>query len=516
MDYNEPFLTLQLSGLNHDIPAQNLPLDTWSSGQNVRFVDGSTEKFKGQAQVFGALTYAPNWFQPVGYGANYYWVYADTTGIAVTDMFSHFDITPAAGVNGDIDTNWNGGLLNNLLFMNNGIDAPVWWDGDTANVMTALPNWPAGTTAKVIRAYKNFLVALNITESGTNYPDRVLWSDAAPTGSVPSSWDVSDPETTAGHNDLADTFGEIMDGMSLGDAFIIYKRYACYTLQYVGGQYVHKFRKLYDSTGIMASDCVAEFNGKHLVLTASDIVVHDGSPAKPRSILTKRMRNWLFNSINTDNYHRSFVKAYRRKREIWVCVPIGGSSYANLALVWNYESDTIGMRELPNCRYAEAGLVDPGESIIWDDDTGTWDSDSTTWDETTYSPTAASFLMGDQSNNRFLEADNTDQFAGTDMLAYVERTSMPLIDRRNMKLVKALYPSMQSTSSATVYWRVGTQNHPGDSIDWSARQAFVIGTDDRVDVLKKGRYISLRCESEDDVNWILDEMTMEIELAERY
>jgi hypothetical protein len=431
-------------------------------------------------------------------------------------MSAHYDITPTAGVNGDIDKNWNGGLLNNLLFMNNGVDPPIWWDGATSNVMTDLPDWPASTTAGVVRAYKNYLVAMNISDGTGDYPDRVLWSDAAPTGTVPDSWDVADPEVDAGQYDLSDTIGELIDGLPLGDAFVIYKRRACYLMQYVGGQYVFNFRKLYDSVGMMAANCAAEFNNQHLVMTADDIVVHDGSPSQPKSILTRRMREWLFSSINSGYYHRSFVRAHHAAREIWICVPIGSSEYANTALVWNYEQDTIGLRDLPLCRHISGGIVDPGSPTNWDADTQVWDDDTTTWGQATYSPTAAALLIGDQANSQFLVADSTNQFDGVSMPVFVERVSMPLIDRRNIKLVKALHPSMRSSGNPTVYFRIGSQMNPDDAVDWSPQLPFVIGVDDRIDILKKGRFLSVRCESEDDVNWILDDMTWEIELAERH
>lgn len=517
-DYDPPekYLTMQLTDINYDIPPQNLPMDVWSSGQNIRFVDGSTEKFEGEAQVFGTPLFDPNWFQPVGYGANYYWIYADITGIAVTDMSVHSDITPAAGVNGDIIINWNGGLINNLAVMNNGVDTPVWWDGVTTNVMTALPAWPASTTARVIRPYKNYLIGMNMSDAAGDYPDMLWWSDAAPTGSVPASWDYTDPTKDAGRYELSDTIGEVIDGLTLGDAFIVYKRRKTYHMQYVGGQYIFKFRKLYDTIGMLAAGCAAEFNKQHLVLTADDIVVHDGSQAKPKSILSQRMRQWFFDSISVDYYDRSFVTPYYAKREIWVCVPTGSSAFADLALVWNYELDTISLRALPLCRHMAPGIIDPSAVTAWDSDSESWDNDTTAWGTATYSPTAATMLMGDQTNTQFLEADNTDQFDGVNIATFVQRESMPLLDRRNIKLVKGLYPSMTSSGNPTIYIRIGSQMHPKDAIDWSAKLPFVIGTDDKVDIMKKGRYISVRFESEDNINWALDEMTWDIELAERY
>jgi len=515
-DYSEPYLTLKLNSLNFDTPAYDLPLDVWSAGQNIRFNDGATEKFSGESPVFGTPLFDPNWFIPVGYGANYYWLYADTTGVAVTDMSAHNDITPAAGVTGNINTNWNGGLINNYAVLNNGVDAPIWWDGAPSNIMTALPAWPANQTAEVIRPYKNYLIAMNISDASGDFPDMVHWSDAAPTGSVPASWDETDPTKDAGKYEISDTQGEIVDGAALGDLFVVYKRQSCHTIQFIGGQFIFKFRQLYGDMGILATNCVAEVNGRHLVLTTDDLVVHDGTSARPISILDNKARSWLFNAINKDTYHRSYIAPQHRKREMWICFPTGASEYANTAIVWNYEDDTIGVRDIPSARYAAPGIVDPGEAANWDADSQAWDDDITQWDDSAYAPTAFALLIGDQANSQFLEADKTNQFDGDDFISYATRESMPLIDRHNLKLIKAVYPRMTSSGNPTVQIRVGVQLHGTDAVSWGAEQDFVVGVDDKLDCLLKGRYVSFQVKSSGDVNWKLHSFDFEIELAERW
>lgn len=518
-DYNEPYLTLKLQGLNYDTPAYDLPVDVWTDAQNIRFADGATEKFPGETPVFGTLSYDPNWFIPVGYSANYYWVYASTTGVAVTDMAAHFDITPVAGVSAsaDLDANWNGDRINNIVVMNNGKEAPIWWTGSTSTVMTALPNWPAGTTAGVVRAYKNYLIALNISDAGGDYPDKVKWSDAAPSGTVPTSWDETDPTKDAGEYELADTIGELIDGLPLGDAFIVYKRNATYLMQYIGGQFIFQFRKLYNETGAIATNCVASVAGsRHLLLTRDDLVVHDGSPAVPKSILDNRMRNWLFDTMNEDYYQRSYIAPNHADREMWVCFPSGTSAFADKALVWNYEDDTLGVRDLPLARYATSGIVDPGDASNWDADSQVWDADTTYWDEGTYSPTSHAVLVGDQTNSQFLEANKTNQFDGGNFLSYVSRESMPLLDRHNLKFLKRMYPRMSSTGNPTVQIRLGTQMYPTDAVTWDAERDFVIGVDDKLDFTLKGRYFSMKISSSADVNWKFHSFDFEIELAERW
>lgn len=520
MDYNEPYVTLKLSGLNYDTPAYDLPQDVWSAGQNVRFNNGATERFLGEEQVFGTLASntKPNWMIQVRYPAEDYWVYGDEDKVAVLAASTsvHTDITPVAGVTGDLDTNWNGCLINNIVVMNNGSDAPIWWNGSPASVMTDLTAWPATQKAEVIRSYKNYLIAMNITIGATNYPDMVHWSDSAPTGSIPSSWDETDTTKDAGKYDLADTPGAVIDGAPLGDSFVVYKNNSCHTLQYVGGQFIFKIRKLHGDVGILAANCVQEFDGKHLLLTPDDLVIIDGSGAKPQSILDSRMRTWLFRYMDDVNYVRSFIAHHPARREMWVCFPSGGSSYADTAVVWNYEDNKIGTRAVPSARFIADGIVDPGDTGLWDGDSEAWDDDHLLWHELEYSGISKTLLIGDQGNSKFLIADKNYTFNGTEFTSYVERESIPILERRSLQLLKGVYPRFTADGNPTVQIRIGTQIHPTDPIAWGPDQDFVIGVDDKIDILAKGRYISIRCGSTGDHNWQLHSFDLDVEKAERW
>jgi hypothetical protein len=512
-DYNEPYLTMKLTSISFDTPAYELPQTIWSEGKNIRFINGATEKFSGQKEVFGTLLNDPNWFHPVGYGSDYYWVYASNDAVSVTDMTTHTDITPTAGVSANLDINWNGGLINNILVMNNGLEAPIWWNGSPSSIMTALTAWPSNWLAACIRPFKNHLIAMNVTDGTNDYIDGVMWSDAAQPGTIPSSWDVADPTKEAGLAYLSETPGEVVDGAPMGDAFIVYKRESCFSMTYVGGAFVFGFRKLFDTVGVLAPNCIGVIGRRHLVLTMDDLVVHDGSTIE--SVLDSRMRGWLFSSMSQANYHRSFIVANHKKREMWVCIPIGDVEYVNTAVVWNYSTNDIGLREIPDCRFATPGVIDPGESAIWDDDSDTWDTDPSVWNERGYSPTANSVLLGDVANSLFLEADKTDSFNGTAFESYVSRESMPILDRHNIKFVKAVYPRMTSSGNPVVKFRIGSQMNATDPINWGPEREFTVGVSTKVDCMVKGRYISVRCYSDTDCNWRLHSFDLEVELAER-
>ena len=64
------------------------------------------------------------------------------------------------------------------------------------------------------------LVGLNWTRNNEE-PRSVKWSTEAFYGNPPSTWDEQDATLEAGEYELSDTPGDFIDGLPLGDPFII-------------------------------------------------------------------------------------------------------------------------------------------------------------------------------------------------------------------------------------------------------------------------------------------------------
>ena len=169
-----------------------------------------------------------------------------------------------------------------------------------------LTNWPSVTHRCVaLRAYGDFLIALNTTETTVNYPTRVRFSDIATANAVPSSWDDTDTTKSAGFNDLVDLKDKIVDGLALQSNFIIYTITEAMLMEFVGGTFVFNFRKLFNDAGIINTNCVVEVEGKHYCFGQSDIYVHDGTAKQ--SICDNRVRDFIFKNMNAKNIDRYFV-----------------------------------------------------------------------------------------------------------------------------------------------------------------------------------------------------------------
>ena len=290
-------------GTNSDLSPYELPNDIWSDTSNVNFRNYRTNREVGYDQVFPALSIQPLFTIPwTDYSTNY-WFYADETSIYRSEGTTQVDVTREVAAvkvpyTADFSTGWTGTAFNGALILNNGVDAPQYFDVTSSN-MDDLTAWPASYRAAVVRPYKNYLVAMDVTNNlGERYPLLVKWSDSADAGTVPASWDHTDPTTQAGESVLPDTEGRIIDGRTLSDNFIIYKADSVWAMQFIGGNYVFSFRKIFSDIGALSRDCVVEFDGKHFVIGTGDVYIHDGSTKQ--SVISNIVKNKLFTQINAD------------------------------------------------------------------------------------------------------------------------------------------------------------------------------------------------------------------------
>ncbi len=230
-------------GIIKDLKPWELPAEAWSAGQNVRSIDGSMEKFLGSSSTgLGTPTAAPVALLAYRNTTNYFWIYAagtapNVTDIYVTDGMTHKELTNAgADYLGDTDDIWTGLVFGGIPIMNNGIDPPQSWDGDfaAANRFVNLANWPGSTECGAMRGFKQFLIAMNITKNGNEFPRMVKWSHSAGANAVPTSWDETDASKDAGEFELQDSTGHIVDGLAGGEIFYLYKDDAIWGMQYIG------------------------------------------------------------------------------------------------------------------------------------------------------------------------------------------------------------------------------------------------------------------------------------------
>lgn len=510
-------------GIVKDVAPHELPPPAWSDGQNVIFRDGKIIRRGGFQQVFGTPTVVPFWTMFTFTATNAFWVYGNQTKLYGTNGALHSDLTRAVG--GDysmnIDQLWNGGILGGIPVITNGVDVPQAWTPISLGQRFAnLVNWTATDRARVIKPYKNFLVALGITRSGTFFPHMVIWSHAASPGALPSSWDATDPTNLAGEAELLDEMpGEIRDALALRDSLIVYKDNSVHGITYVGPPSVMRLFPILSNIGILSTHCVAlvKEGRAHIFATGDDLVVFDGQNVE--SVLNDRWKKFLEDNLELAWAQRSQVVAVPRTTEAWFLFPFKGTTSPSHALVWNWQENTITLRQLPVVAwFAGLGAV-TAIGDTWDVDSQTWDADSSLWDVQTFRANFLELLVGATSPAAFYAMERSQQNNGVDYLAYVTRTGLACIGQDRVtgqiksdpsiwKLVNRVY---LKAHGGPVDVTVGGQETPEHNVVWGPTKRFFPGVTRFLDFEFATPLIALKFEMPTGAESTIDAFDIDLE-----
>jgi hypothetical protein len=509
-------------GLISDKPPHSLPVNAWSEGQNVRMYEGGVEKVTGHRSAIGTPTVAPYFLLPVKSGSDALWVYCGNNGIYATAGGAggtHKNITRSSGAYtaSSSEQVWTGLVFGGVPILNNGSDVPQMWSPvnfSSPQLLQDLSNWPTGLQCKAISGFKQFMIAMDVSKTSggttTDYPRMIKWSDQAGFNSVPASWDETVASGDAGEYELSDSQGNILMGKQLRDSFLIYKTDSIWGMNYIGSPYIFRFYEVSKQYGALSRHSVVEVEGGHVVLANGDLLLCDGQSVK--SLMTQRMRRYLFDSIDPDNYGNSFLSLNQPKNEIWICYPTTGEYWPNRAVVWNYKENTFGVRDLPvGTTYATNGVVNPSDSLTWST-TDTWDDGDDPWDSRVYNPSQTRLMMANKTSTKLFLADTTNQFDSVNATSFIERTGLHFDKPNIIKLVTRVSLNFEKFGSGTVEVLVGSHNSPEGAVTWSTPTTVdpTSSADSKVDVLVSGKYLAIKIQSSSDVGWKLHSYDMAI------
>ncbi len=575
-------------GVIKDLSVHELPIQAFTDCKNIRFLDGYASQFFGHGEVYNSPTYIPQHVAPVIIAGARYFIYAtasklfavtNTGGASVHTDISH--VTPRTGV----VNSWTSTTLSGVPVFNAGDGkAPMSWDLNLANKFIDLANWLPSMSCKSLRAYKVFLIALNVSRSprqtistitrvgttatlttasahglstgntvyitqatpsqyngtytitvtgGTTFTyvmasdpgasatggilfagtavensRLVKWSHPADPGAVPTSWDEADPTKDAGEVELSDGGDPIIDGLQLRNSFMIYKEKSIYRMDYIGGSSVFRFEQVIGTSGALNKNCIVEIDGNHLVLTGSDVIIHDGQ--NPTSVLDKQTRRFLFLNIDVTNIGMCFVFKNPYFNEAFICYPSIGATSCDSAMVWNYKDRTVSFRDMPNINHANFGAVDNGLQGNWNQDPAPWSSDLTLWDGGDFVPSTQRVIMAANDLKLYL-LDASSSFDGSLPSAYLERIGLSFDDPESIKMIKGIRPRITGNVGDTVTISVGWSNDPYATPTYSAVMTHTIGSTIQNDCFVSGRYLSYKISTGTAYQWRLDSLEFEIE-----
>jgi hypothetical protein len=486
-----------------DLEPVDLPPGAITYGENYKVINNKvTSAYFNRLLVLQTIT------QNCGHvfwvpGTNFYMtlarakatVYNGTTWSDVTETGGY------AGIAAGQETLWVHCMIGNIPVVNNPQTWPAYWSPQQVGTLLQPLKFNPGNTwkalnyhANVVRSHNNFLFALNLTEGATVYPTSYRWSHPADVNGLPFTWDETDLSAIAGKASIG-VGGDIVDGLSMRDSFVIYSESAITILSYTGGEFVWSSRTLTSSYGLLATDCVVEVGGIHYFMTAGDIMANNGNSIE--SILSRRIKTRFVSGMSPDHYANSFAVVNPITKEIWFCYPEVGFEFATIAIVFNYEFNTLSSRALnkrPNATFGP--LLQPQPD--WSSVTSEWDKAFFQWGRDPNSPFSNTIVSSSLAGDLYsLEIPDPSVVQGT----IVEREGIVLGDQVQIFTTACAYPNIDCNDSCWI--QLGAQDFANAPVRWQPAVKFTPSTMRKVDIRTTGSLLAWRVFSDGTTPFVL-------------
>lgn len=532
-----PVRQLGALGVVRDTSPYDLPPNGWSACNNVRFSNGRVlrapvfRELHGDIQL-GDLGSCEGIERPDGSPAV---IIASADGRVhswagdVTDVLQA-TARPVSSLPMQAFT------LGHVLYVNRG-DRPPLSMIPSASVLTDCPAWPSATTsARVLRPFGDRLIALNMLEDGDERPMRIRWSDPAPIHLEPATWDAAATTGTAGFNDLSRVRTAILDGLQLGSQFIVYASDCVVRVSHIGGPFVFRFDDLWSDDGIIATNAVAEMDGRHYVFGTRSIYMHDG--VSRVNIARGRVQRFVFDHLDFTMRHRCHVFADSIRREVLFCyisgdndVSFRDTAFANKAAVYNVDEGTWSFRDLPNVAAFSTVILGVSRSWAaagnsWEDQGGTFASQGGTTTPCVVCVSSASPDAGLTSCNLFgVDNSGIGSILGTAVAhetvtdAWVMREGIDFdetgVSLDTVKMLKSVYPQVNLPTS-DIEIAVGASDYPQPlTTQWNPPCIISQAGSYRIDSIATGRYIGIRVCMPGTSDFELSGMDLDLEILGR-
>lgn len=512
-------------GIIGDVPSHLLPPEAWTAGMNMVFDQKGATSALGQARVFPSSPIGSGFIFQVPSLSNAYWLHGNLAKMYVYDNGVHVNITrQSIGV--DVDYNatafadWQGTILGGVPVLNNEVDVPQFWATLTSGQkLQDLTNWPSNLRAKVVKAFGRYLLAMNITEGGSSFPHVVRWSHEADPGTIPTSWDITNPAVDASQLELTDVEGGvIVDGLMLGDAFVVYKQTSTHTLRRINDRNIFKPDLILASSGVMSKNCVGliKKGTQHFVVTEDDIVVHAGGK-DAKSIIDARNRNRLFDDIDPNQRDKTHVLVIDKLGQAGVAYCSVGATTPDRLALYDYNRDHWTFRSYVGTS-AASGVISLASFPNWNVITQNWSQITTPWSQ----DAGRGVVVADPGTGTFHQISVGDTWEPVAELPYLERMGLaiigrdrqgqPKVDYRIRKLIHRVWPKISGTTPVNV--QVGMQEALNAPVTWSPPALFDPSTDLYVDIdpPMNGRLPAVRFTAQEHGPWQLEGYDLDMSL----
>jgi hypothetical protein len=364
-----------------------------------------------------------------------------------------------------------------------------------------LPDWPAGGECMAMRSHKNFLFAIGFLSEGGQ---RVRWSTAAEAGTIPDSWTPL-PENQAGFVDINPLSSNCLDGLTMRDDMMIYKRESVWRMVFVGGSDIFALQKVFAEQGLAATNGVGRGpNDNHLLITsAGDIALTDGVTID--SVLSGKAQRTFYADFQDIQGDTFAVFTLNREKLGGVVYPATGASVGTSMLLFDYDSGDISFRQAHNVLCAGTGrfLDDVGTQNEWDGNPYTWNQNDDTWNQQISATTVEDVLFGTESGILLFTGGQLS------LPVSLEKSGLAFGDPKRRKMISALWPKLEGRTGDVVLFRIGAQETSGGPTSLSDELPYTIGQSEPLNTFLQGRYLTVIAQSEDVGSWRLGSFDVE-------
>lgn len=341
-----------------------------------------------------------------------------------------------------VDADDGAGGVETQLWLTNGVDAPVRWNGiDTQVELMSSLNF----TCKTLTVYSNLMIFGNITQGGTNKVTDIINSD------VGKPDDVS-----AGLASQFKVHGGT-DGLNkvkvLGDILTIYSHKQITAAQFVGGDLIFVFRRISNTVGAIAGRAIADFGDYHEFISTGSLYRFNGA-----SITSVNNHVWrdILRRQDPLRVKQAFSFFNDQDSELFWIMPLitdtnSGSETAapEKAYVEHYLEDVgnvdSGVHQLHTAYsvrsfpFTAIGYYTRQVGLTWDQISDQWQELNFRWDDQFFSIAFPLILVGD-INGKIYTLNTNQNADGTALKSYVTFGRKALGSGRERHLLSRVYP----------------------------------------------------------------------------
>jgi len=293
---------------------------------------------------------------------------------------------------------------NDWLAFTNGIDTPKYYDPSTTQVQV-IPNLPSGgdTLCESLALFDASLVLLRTTEGGTNFNQRIRWSDKADA----TNWTTGD----SGSVDLLDSADRIQNGLILGPYLVVYREKSIYR-----GTAVNTTTKRFQwdsmvtASGAMSSGGIVDIGDKHLVIGNKQVYIYGGGfDTLPVGDSIKSLLFGPQAEIDIATVHRTFAVYIEARNDVLIFYQTTTGTFPNKSLRWFGDLNVWAARSFDD-QFVGIGEATKSNSLTWNDLVDTWEDQTWNWNSTSILGDLETILLcgddGQVYEYNFLAADD--------------------------------------------------------------------------------------------------------------